>query len=138
MTGRNLHRIHYRLCQCIFGHGARFELLSSSMLFDYERCCHVYLSNVREARSWSVTFQLHIGDIIKVLPLDLMLRKPRNARTSRLTDWRFFFQIYLVRHTFYLRVNGVNLKVTVHGIDDVALRNVYVVLLHASTRVTIL
>jgi sodium/potassium-transporting ATPase subunit alpha len=26
---------------------------------------------------------------------DLMLRKPRNARTSRLTDWRFFFQIYL-------------------------------------------
>ncbi len=28
---------------------------------------------------------------------DLMLRKPRNARTDRLTDWRFFFQIYLVR-----------------------------------------
>lgn len=27
-----------------------------------------------------------------------MLRKPRNARTDRLTDWRFFFQIYLVRH----------------------------------------
>lgn len=26
---------------------------------------------------------------------DLMLRKPRNARTERLTDWRFFFQIYL-------------------------------------------
>ncbi|KAI0687168.1 calcium ATPase transmembrane domain M-containing protein [Cytidiella melzeri] len=26
---------------------------------------------------------------------DLMLRKPRNARTDRLTDWRFFFQIYL-------------------------------------------
>ncbi|KAJ7134906.1 calcium ATPase transmembrane domain M-containing protein [Mycena epipterygia] len=25
---------------------------------------------------------------------DLMLRKPRNARTDRLTDWRFFFQIY--------------------------------------------
>ncbi|KAJ7833982.1 calcium ATPase transmembrane domain M-containing protein [Mycena leptocephala] len=26
---------------------------------------------------------------------DLMLRKPRNARTDRLTDWRFFVQIYL-------------------------------------------
>jgi sodium/potassium-transporting ATPase subunit alpha len=29
--------------------------------------------------------------------IDLMLRKPRNARTDRLTDWRFFIQIYLVR-----------------------------------------
>lgn len=27
--------------------------------------------------------------------VDLMLRKPRNARTSRLTDWKFFVQIYL-------------------------------------------
>ncbi|KAI0938319.1 hypothetical protein AcW1_001924 [Taiwanofungus camphoratus] len=26
---------------------------------------------------------------------DLMLRKPRNARTDRLTDWWFFVQIYL-------------------------------------------
>jgi len=26
---------------------------------------------------------------------DLMARKPRNVRTERLTDWRFFFQIYL-------------------------------------------
>ncbi|KAG2357469.1 calcium ATPase transmembrane domain M-containing protein [Suillus spraguei] len=26
---------------------------------------------------------------------DLMLRKPRNARTDRLADWRLFFQIYL-------------------------------------------
>ncbi|KZT07880.1 calcium ATPase transmembrane domain M-containing protein [Laetiporus sulphureus 93-53] len=26
---------------------------------------------------------------------DLMLRKPRNARTDRLADWRFFVQIYL-------------------------------------------
>jgi len=26
---------------------------------------------------------------------DLMVRKPRNARTDRLTDWRLFFQIYL-------------------------------------------
>ena len=26
-----------------------------------------------------------------------MERKPRKAQTGRLTDWRFFFQIYLVR-----------------------------------------
>ncbi|KAJ3285625.1 hypothetical protein HK104_009401 [Borealophlyctis nickersoniae] len=26
---------------------------------------------------------------------DLMIRKPRNARTERLTDWRFFIQAYL-------------------------------------------
>ncbi|KAI0360249.1 calcium ATPase transmembrane domain M-containing protein [Trametes cingulata] len=26
---------------------------------------------------------------------DLMLRKPRNARTDRLTNWQFFFQVYL-------------------------------------------
>lgn len=26
---------------------------------------------------------------------DLMVRKPRNARTERLTNWKFFFQIYL-------------------------------------------
>ena len=32
---------------------------------------------------------------------DLMLRKPRNARTDRLTDWRFFFQIYLVCAFFH-------------------------------------
>jgi len=25
-----------------------------------------------------------------------MLRKPRNARTDRLSDWKFFIQIYLV------------------------------------------
>ncbi|KIJ64312.1 hypothetical protein HYDPIDRAFT_90739 [Hydnomerulius pinastri MD-312] len=31
---------------------------------------------------------------LKSLP-DLMLRKPRNARTDRLTDWRLFAQIYL-------------------------------------------
>ncbi|EGO02905.1 hypothetical protein SERLA73DRAFT_165832 [Serpula lacrymans var. lacrymans S7.3] len=28
---------------------------------------------------------------------DLMLRKPRNARTDRLSDWRFFVQVYFVR-----------------------------------------
>jgi len=27
--------------------------------------------------------------------IDLMRRKPRNHRTGRLTDWKFFFQIYL-------------------------------------------
>ena len=30
--------------------------------------------------------------------LDLMSRKPRNARTDRLTDWRFFYHIYLVSY----------------------------------------
>ncbi|KAF7289881.1 Calcium ATPase transmembrane domain M-containing protein [Mycena indigotica] len=42
------------------------------------------------------------NDVVMSIPLmyekpesDLMLRKPRNARTERLTDWRFFFQIYL-------------------------------------------
>jgi sodium/potassium-transporting ATPase subunit alpha len=30
---------------------------------------------------------------------DLMMRKPRNARTDRLTDWRLFFQIYLVSYS---------------------------------------
>lgn len=33
---------------------------------------------------------------------DLMLRKPRNARTDRLTDWRFFFQIYFVSQSLCL------------------------------------
>ncbi|KAF7305091.1 Calcium ATPase transmembrane domain M-containing protein [Mycena kentingensis (nom. inval.)] len=42
------------------------------------------------------------NDVVLSIPLmyekpesDLMLRKPRNARKDRLTDWRFFFQIYL-------------------------------------------
>ncbi|KAF7319375.1 Calcium ATPase transmembrane domain M-containing protein [Mycena chlorophos] len=42
------------------------------------------------------------NDVVMSIPLmyekpesDLMLRKPRNARTERLTDWRFFIQIYL-------------------------------------------
>ncbi|KAH8795174.1 calcium ATPase transmembrane domain M-containing protein [Flagelloscypha sp. PMI_526] len=41
------------------------------------------------------------NDVVMSIPLmfeqpeaDLMLRKPRNARTDRLTDWRFFFHIY--------------------------------------------
>ena len=32
---------------------------------------------------------------------DLMARKPRNVRTDRLTDWRFFVQIYLVKFFFH-------------------------------------
>ncbi|KAG2140832.1 hypothetical protein BD769DRAFT_1693257 [Suillus cothurnatus] len=42
------------------------------------------------------------NDVIMSIPLmyekpewDLMQRKPRNARTDRLTDWRFFFHIVL-------------------------------------------
>ena len=31
---------------------------------------------------------------------DLLARKPRNVRTDRLTDWRFFVQIYLVKFFF--------------------------------------
>ena len=37
-----------------------------------------------------------------------MLRKPRNARTDRLTDWRFFFQIYLVSTVQQSRRPSVN------------------------------
>ena len=35
---------------------------------------------------------------------DLMARKPRNVRTDRLTDWRFFVQIYLV-NSFFISVS---------------------------------
>ncbi|KAJ3236078.1 hypothetical protein HDU81_011195 [Chytriomyces hyalinus] len=52
---------------------------------------------------------------------DLMLRKPRNARTDRLTDWRFFLQVYgfigLVMWTcslgsafLFMRNNGIGLS----------------------------
>jgi hypothetical protein len=78
--------------------------------------------------------------IFKTL-LDLMLRKPRNARTDRLTDWRFFIQIYLVRRAlsfiFYCG-HTVNIKIIVHGIDDVALRHEHVVPLHVAARLTVL
>ncbi|KAH6568958.1 hypothetical protein BASA50_007993 [Batrachochytrium salamandrivorans] len=36
-----------------------------------------------------------IGLMYEIAESDLMLRKPRNARTERLTDWRFFIQVYL-------------------------------------------
>lgn len=38
---------------------------------------------------------------------DLMLRKPRNAKRDRLTDWRLFFQIYLV--SCYVGCESTNL-----------------------------
>ena len=34
-----------------------------------------------------------------------MNRRPRNTRTERLTDWRFFVQIYLVRFVECLQRN---------------------------------
>ena len=63
-----------------------------------------------------------------------MARKPRNARTERLTDWRFFFQIYLVKLLFIIGISLNNLSSwTVHWFDDVALRNEHVVPLHVRT-----
>jgi sodium/potassium-transporting ATPase subunit alpha len=45
---------------------------------------------------WSrFLFPCHAFFLVSFI-VDLMLRKPRNARTDRLTDWRFFIQIYLV------------------------------------------
>ena len=41
---------------------------------------------------------------------DLMARKPRNVRTERLTDWRFFFQIYLVKFLFFLFFCFINVS----------------------------
>ena len=61
-----------------------------------------------------------------------MARKPRNVRTERLTDWRFFFQIYLVKLNFLIDNNVIQIycRWTVHWLDDVALRNEHVVPLH--------
>jgi hypothetical protein len=39
-----------------------------------------------------------------------MMRKPRNARTDRLTDWKLFFQIYLVSR--FAPSDAWNLQVT--------------------------
>ena len=65
-----------------------------------------------------------------------MARKPRNVRTERLTDWRFFFQIYLVKLNFLIDNNVIQIycRRTVHWLDDVALRNGHVVPLHVRTR----
>jgi hypothetical protein len=67
-----------------------------------------------------------------------MRRKPRNHRTGRLTDWKFFFQIYLVRERTTLFQEHLIPVCAVHWVDDVALRNVNVVLVHETERAWIL
>ena len=49
--------------------------------------------------SWLICVYHNPNLTLKYFYKDLMARKPRNARTERLTDWRFFFQIYLVSFT---------------------------------------
>ena len=39
-----------------------------------------------------------------------MARKLRNARTERLTDWRFFIQIYLVKFFHCVSWDNYNLS----------------------------
>ncbi|KAI0746984.1 calcium ATPase transmembrane domain M-containing protein [Daedaleopsis nitida] len=64
--------------------------------------CNVFLGMQLALSSYlQVCFSI-TNDVVMSIALmyekpesDLMLRKPRNARTDRLTDWRFFFQIYL-------------------------------------------
>ena len=64
-----------------------------------------------------------------------MLRKPRNARTDRLTNWRFFVQIYLVRsNVLFILTLDLSRSVTVYWVDDVALRYEHVVPLHEPAR----
>ena len=64
-----------------------------------------------------------------------MLRRPRNARTDRLTDWRFFFHIYLVcpRLSYGLDLSDLH-NPLVLWLDDMAMRYVYVVPLHVTPR----
>ena len=60
-----------------------------------------------------------------------MKRKPRNARRDRLTDWRFFIQIYLVRPTSPRCRHDVTYNLSiVHWVDDVALCYEHVVFPH--------
>ncbi|CCL98313.1 uncharacterized protein FIBRA_00307 [Fibroporia radiculosa] len=64
--------------------------------------CNVFLGMQIALSSYlQVCFSI-LNDVVMSISLmyekpesDLMLRKPRNARTDRLTDWRFFIQIYL-------------------------------------------
>ena len=83
-------------------------------------------------------------ELIIAIKKDLMARKPRNVRTERLTDWRFFFQIYLVNFFLFLPLlfYGIHLKMlsfwTVHWFDDVAVRYEHVVPLHVRTRSQVL
>jgi len=67
-----------------------------------------------------------------------MQRKPRNPRTGRLTNWKFFLQIYLVREQTALFQEYLISVCAVHWLDDVALRNVNVVLVHETARAWIL
>lgn len=59
-----------------------------------------------------------------------MLRKPRNARTDRLTNWRFFVQIYLVRNGIWPVIALHLTRGIVHWVNDVAMRYEHVVPLH--------
>ena len=56
-----------------------------------------------ESKSESlISFVIQILTLHSILSRkDLMARKPRNVRTDRLTDWRFFVQIYLVKFFFF-------------------------------------
>jgi hypothetical protein len=67
-----------------------------------------------------------------------MLRKPRNARTGRLTDWKFFVQIYFVRGRVDMLHTSLTLVRIVHWLDDVAMRHVDVVLVYEPSRAQIL
>ena len=66
-----------------------------------------------------------------------MTRKPRNARTDRLTDWRLFVQVYLVNDQ-YLRIGHILIISPVHRVDALALCNGHVVLLHATSGTLVL
>ena len=56
-----------------------------------------------------INFKLQIfGVAFNLFQIDLMTRKPRNVRTERISNWRFFVQIYLVKIPFFF--------VNVHGI----------------------
>jgi len=62
-----------------------------------------------------------------------MLRKPRNARTDRLTDWRLFFQIYLVSYSVPNNSLCSHVKLLlVPWTDGLAMRNEHVVCIHGS------
>ena len=53
-------------------------------------------------KSLLISFVIQILTLHSILSRkDLMARKPRNVRTDRLTDWRFFVQIYLVKFFFH-------------------------------------
>ena len=60
---------------------------------------------------YNSNFNVAFNPFQKKKKKDLMARKPRNVRTERLTDWRFFFQIYLVSFFIYLLMfHGIRLK----------------------------